>query len=70
MAKREYMTIRIDMKSKAALDIVAAERTIVTGKNVTLSDAIWFLAETGAPHVVEQIEQAKKRSAKNTKSDE
>jgi hypothetical protein len=57
MAKRETAPIRIDSKVKAALDMIAAERQLITGKNTTVSDAIWYLIENGAKHIADRVNE-------------
>jgi hypothetical protein len=57
MSKRESITIRIDMHTKAALDMISAERQLVTGKNVTQNEAIWYLVEIGAKHIADRIRE-------------
>jgi hypothetical protein len=56
MSKLETVTIRVDPKTKAALDMIAAERGLVIGKNVTQSEAIWYLVQVGAEHIAERVE--------------
>ena len=72
MAKKETMSIRIDGKTKAALDMIAAERRIQTGKNVTQNEAIWYLIKQGAEHIANRINElseiSEQRSNKSNKT--
>lgn len=66
------MTIRINTSTLAALDMVAAEYRVRTGKALSMSDTIWALIESTAPHVTERIQSIEKeteseKSSKPTK---
>lgn len=60
--KAETMTIRINTSTLAALDIVAAEYRVRTGKSLSMSDTIWALIENAAPHVAARVELIEKEA--------
>jgi hypothetical protein len=67
MTKRETSSIRIDSNVKAALDMIAAERQLITGKNTTVSDAIWYLIENGAKHIADRVNELATQSEADEK---
>ncbi len=56
MKKEETVTVRLTVKSKVGLDMLISKRHITTGKNMTLSEAIWYLLQEHNPEIVEEIE--------------
>lgn len=54
---KETVSIRVDPKSKAALDMVSAELSLQKDGKVTLSEAIWHLVTKAAPHIGKRIEE-------------
>jgi hypothetical protein len=57
MKREETVTIRVSVKSKVGLDLLVAEHHLKTGKNMTLSDAIWYLLQKDKPEIIERIEK-------------
>lgn len=52
---KRTVNIRISKKSKAALDMVCAELSLLRGHGVTLDDGILYLVDTATPHISERI---------------
>jgi hypothetical protein len=53
----ETATVRIEPKTKAALDLLITERYVKTGKGMTLSEAIWYLFQLSRSDILEKIEE-------------
>ena len=51
------MTIKVDRKTKAAIDMLAIEISTAENRSVTMTEAIWRAIEKHAPHIVERIEE-------------
>ena len=65
MKRPETVTIRIEPKPKAALDLIITEMYLKTGKTITQSEAIWYLVQLGRSDVSERVEQIVSEREKN-----
>jgi DNA repair photolyase len=68
--KRGNVSIRIDHRTRAALDIIAAELQVRTRHSITQNDAIWHLIEVAAPHVAERIRKLEQSRDAKPEEDE
>jgi hypothetical protein len=50
------MTIRVDSKVLAALDIISGKRRAATGKSPTVNEILWWMVESLDPEVANQVE--------------
>lgn len=53
--KKETMTIKVETHVLAILDMIAAKRRKATGKSLTISDTILWMAERADPESVTLI---------------
>lgn len=60
------MSVRVSKPTKTALDIVAAELELETGRNYSIDQTIWVLIERSAKHVADRIEEL----LENSKADD
>ena len=60
---KRTVNIRISKKSKAALDMVCAELSLLKGRGVTLDEGILYLVDTATPHIGERIAEITDRRA-------
>lgn len=51
------MTVRVEAKVLAALDIIAAKQRAATGKSTTISEVIWGLVQQTDDEVVRIIDR-------------
>ena len=64
MRRQDTVTIRVDRKTKAALDMIVAEHYVVTGKTMTHTEAIWYVVQNAEQDIAERIEQLASNQAK------
>lgn len=55
--RNDKISIRVEPKTKAALDMFCAELSLETDTKVTLNDAIWTLVVQAKPHIRERIDE-------------
>lgn len=55
--RKDNVSIRVEPKTKAALDMICAELSLETESKVTLNDAIWNLVDQAKPHIRERIDE-------------
>lgn len=60
MEKEKQTSLYVYRDVKAALNILAQEETIKTGKRITPNDMIWKLIKDKRPDVADQVDAAKK----------
>lgn len=68
--EKETVTIRIDPRTKSAIDALAATLAVEKGRRVTQSEAIWHAVKTAAPDIAKLMTNAETVNAASQAEDE
>lgn len=68
--EKETVTIRIDPRTKSAIDALAAVLAVKEGRKVTQSEAIWHAVQTAEPEIAKMMTNAENANDASQTKDE